>query len=245
MWPTTGPTGELQLIDFDAMFLPAFAGRRSPELGTRAYQHPAREAADFDVSLDDYPAALISTALHALALDPSLARRHASDGVLFTPSRMRDDGVLEEVLTLFEERGMAIAYRIARLLLSPTLKLFGLAGLLARAVEAADAANGPAGEKTPPDGGQTPELFAENGLWGYRCGERVVVAPLYDCGFDFSEGLAAVRLGHTWHYIDPAGVTRLSLPGCEAVKPFRGGRARIFRRDGVHVIDREGHECEA
>ena len=239
------PTGELQLIDFDAMFLPAFAGRRSPELGTRAYQHPAREAADFDASLDDYPAALISTALHALALDPSLARRHASDGMLFTPSRMRDDGVLEEVLTLFEERGMAIAYRIARLLLSPTLKLFGLAGLLARAVEAADAANGPAGEKTPPDGGQTPELFAENGLWGYRCGERVVVAPLYDCGFDFSEGLAAVRLGRTWHYIDPAGVTRLSLPGCEAVKPFRGGRARIFRRDGVHVIDREGHECEA
>lgn len=140
---------------------------------------------------------------------------------------------------------MAIAYRIARLLLSPTLKLFGLAGLLARAVEAADAANGPAGEKTPPDGGQTPELFAENGLWGYRCGERVVVAPLYDCGFDFSEGLAAVRLGRTWHYIDSAGVTRLSLPGCEAVKPFRGGRARIFRRNGVHVIDREGHECEA
>lgn len=78
------PSGELQLIDFDAMFLPAFAGRRSPELGTTAYQHPAREAGDLDASLDDYPAALISTALHALALDPSLAARHASDGLLFT-----------------------------------------------------------------------------------------------------------------------------------------------------------------
>ena len=120
------PSGELQLIDFDAMFLPAFAGRRSPELGTTAYQHPAREAGDLDASLDDYPAALISTALHALALDPSLAARHASDGLLFTPSRMDRDGVLEEVLTLFEQRGMAVAYRIARLLCSPTLQLFGL-----------------------------------------------------------------------------------------------------------------------
>ena len=64
--------GRLHLIDFDAMFLPAFAGRHSPELGTAAFQHPARTVRDFDASLDDYPAALISTALHALALDPTL-----------------------------------------------------------------------------------------------------------------------------------------------------------------------------
>lgn len=294
------PSGELQLIDFDAMFLPAFAGRRSTELGTTAYQHPAREAGDFDASLDDYPAALISTALHALALDPSLAARHASDGLLFTPSRMGRDGVLEEVLSLFELRGMAVAYRIARLLCSPTLRLFGLERLLRLAVTRADregrtggaetggaATEGAAGagkvtetgetagsapgevpspaveaartdtgaeravgmageepepgEKTEP--GEEPELFVENGLWGYRCNGREVIPPLYDCGFDFSEGLAAVRLGHTWHYIDRSGRTRLSLPGCEAVKPFRGGRARIFRDGTCRTIDPEGCEC--
>lgn len=282
------PSGELQLIDFDAMFLPAFAGRRSPELGTTAYQHPAREAGDLDASLDDYPAALISTALHALALDPSLAARHASDGLLFTPSRMDRDGVLEEVLTLFEQRGMAVAYRIARLLCSPTLQLFGLEHLLRLAVARADRKRCPggaetggaategaagagemagsapgevpspaaetartdtgaeraeemAGEETEP--GEEPELFVENGLWGYRCNGREVIPPLYDCGFDFSEGLAAVRLGHTWHYIDRNGRTRLSLPGCEAVKPFRSGRARIFRDGTCRTIDPEGHEC--
>lgn len=282
------PSGELQLIDFDAMFLPAFAGRRSPELGTTAYQHPAREAGDLDASLDDYPAALISTALHALALDPSLAARHASDGLLFTPSRMDRDGVLEEVLTLFEQRGMAVAYRIARLLCSPTLQLFGLEHLLRLAVARADRKGCPggaetggaategaagagemagsapgevpspaaetartdtgaeraeemAGEETEP--GEEPELFVENGLWGYRCNGREVIPPLYDCGFDFSEGLAAVRLGHTWHYIDRSGRTRLSLPGCEAVKPFRSGRARIFRDGTCRTIDPDGHEC--
>ena len=55
----------LRPIDFDAMFLPEFRGRRSPELGTRAFQHPARTEADFDASLDDYPAAVIATAAHA------------------------------------------------------------------------------------------------------------------------------------------------------------------------------------
>ena len=45
--------GRLHLIDFDAMFLPAFAGRHSPELGTAAFQHPARTVRDFDASLDD------------------------------------------------------------------------------------------------------------------------------------------------------------------------------------------------
>lgn len=244
------PSGELQLIDFDAMFLPAFAGRRSPELGTTAYQHPARDAGDFDASLDDYPAALISTALHALALDPSLAARHASDGLLFTPSRMGRDGVLEEVLSLFELRGMAVAYRIARLLCSPTLRLFGLERLLHLAVARADregrtggAETGGAATEGAAGAGKEPELFVENGLWGYRCGGREVIPPLYDCGFDFSEGLAAVRLGHTWHYIDRSGRTRLSLPGCEAVKPFRGGRARIFRDGTCRTIDPEGCEC--
>ena len=76
---------------------------------------------------------------------------------------------------------------------------------------------------------ETPELFVENGRWGYRTAERVVVAPLYDNGFDFTEGLAAVQLGGTWHYIDTAGRTRLSCPGCAAVKPFRGGKAQVVR----------------
>ena len=66
----------LRPIDFDAMFLPEFRGRRSPELGTRAFQHPARTEADFDASLDDYPAALIATVLHAAAHDPSLLVRY-------------------------------------------------------------------------------------------------------------------------------------------------------------------------
>ena len=313
--------GRLHLIDFDAMFLPAFAGRHSPELGTAAFQHPARTVRDFDASLDDYPAALISTALHALALDPTLYARYSeADGLLFTPQKIGTDAALCEVLALFERRGLAAQYRIARLLRSPSLRLPGLPQLLALAAEttetdertgpeetkntvntattgtteaketagstgpkramgaeetaggnsdptdapadssadgttedptedpAGDSAEGTTGAPTedPTDGAvaEAAELFVGNGLWGYRTPEQVVVPPLYDCGFDFTEGLAAVRLGATWHYIDGAGRTRISCPGCEAVKPFRNGRAPVVRGGRRLEIDREGREFD-
>lgn len=227
--------GTLHPIDLDASYLPAFAGESSPELGTAAYQHPARTALDFDDRIDDYPAALIATALHALAEDPALRERcESSDGLLYTPQRIASDRAYRETLALFERRGMAVRYRIAQLLTAPTPRLFGLAELLAEAVRETSAGQGGTEDETP-------ELFVENGLWGYRTAERVVIAPLYDNGFDFTEGLAAVQLGNTWHYIDTAGCTRLSCPGCEAVKPFRDGKAQVVcngeRQEIAHPLE--------
>lgn len=238
--------GTLHPIDFDAAFLPEFAGEPSPELGTAAYQHPARTVADFDAWLDDYPAALISTALHALALDPALGERHtATDGLLFTPGRILRgcDAAYDEVLALFERHGMAVRYRIARLLTVPTPQLFGLAELLAASVrENADLPT----QTDPSDGNcpAPPELYVENGRWGFRSAEQVVVPPLYDNGFDFTEGLAAVLLGHTWHYIDTRGRVRLSCPGCESVKPFHNGRARIVCNGRRMEIVRRGEQFD-
>lgn len=228
--------GTLHPIDLDAAYLPQFAGEQSPELGTAAFQHPARTAADFDASLDDFPAALISTALHALQLDPSFYTRYDhTDGLLFRPRAILTDQALEEALALFERTGRAVWYRIARQLYSPVLRLHDLPELLACAVREQSVA-------TP--AAAAPELFVRDGLWGYRCEGRTVVEPLYDCGFDFSEGLAAVRLGSTWHFIDTCGRTRLSFPGCEAVKPFRNGRARLVRDGHCTLIDPEGREFE-
>ena len=233
--------GILRLIDFDAAYLPEFAGEQSPELGTAAYQHPARTAADFNAQLDDFPAALISTALHALALDPSLRARHAeSDGMLFTPREILRgrDAAYREVMELFERRGMALQYRIARLLASPTPQLFGLAEFLAASVREA----GTALAGTPPE---RLELYVEHGLWGYRTPERVVIPPRYDNGFDFSEGWGAVQLGRTWHFIDGSGRVCLSCPGCDSVKPFRNGCAQVVRNGRRMQIDRAGNETPA
>lgn len=110
--------------------------------------------------------------------------------------------------------------------------------------EAAAGDSGTAGRSTEVTVAEGTELFVENGLWGFRTPQRIVVPPLYDCGFDFTEGLAAVRLGQTWHYIDGAGRTRISCPECEAVKPFRNGRARIIRGGRRREIDRTGREFD-
>ena len=233
--------GALRLIDFDAAYLPEFSGEQSPELGTAAYQHPARTAADFNERLDDYPAALISTALHALALDPTLRERYPeSDGLLFTPREILRgrDAAYREVMELFERCGMALQYRIARLLASPTLQLFGLAEFLAASVREA----GTALAGTPPE---RLELYVEHGLWGYRTPEKVVIPPRYDNGFDFSEGWAAVQLGRTWHFIDCSGRVCLSCPGCDSVKPFRNGCAQVVRNGRRMQIDRAGNETPA
>lgn len=246
--------GHLHPIDLDAMYLPQFAGETSPELGTAAYQHPARTPADFNERLDDYPAALISTALHALAVDPTLWDRYGNpDMLLYDPRKIAADAALQETFCLFERAGMAGPYRIAQLLQAPGLQLFGLPELLAEAVR--KSAESPADsdpEEEVPDrkrtGGtpdpEVPELFAENGRWGYRTARRVVVPPLYDSGFDFSEGLAAVLLGRTWHFIDPGGRVRISCPGCRWVKPFRNGRAQAERDGKRFEIDRSGGEFD-
>ncbi len=268
-------TGALHPIDFDAAYLPCFAGERSPELGTAAYQHPGRTAEDFNARIDDYPAALISTALHALSVAPELWERYGDpDTLLYDPRKIAADRALQESLSRFEELGMAVEYRIAQLLYAPRPELFGLPALLSEAVrragragraakkereaaapaaktagqpaeaaeaEAAEAAKVTAAEATE---AEMPELFVEQGRWGYRTAREVVIPPLYDNGFDFTEGLAAVLLGRTWHFIDLEGNTRLSCPGCESVKPFRNGRARIVRGGIRREIDPEGREFD-
>ena len=228
----------LHPIDFDAAYLPEFAGELSPELGTAAYQHPARTVADFHAALDDYPTALIATALHALRMAPELLDRYGGrDGLLFDPQRIATDTALREVLDLFKRHGLAAQYRIACLLYSPTLRLPQLAPLL-------DAARREVEQELHPDkaadGAEMPELFVENGYWGYRTDAAIVVPPLYDCGFDFTEGLAAVELDGTWHYIDPAGRPVIDCPDCEAVKPFHDGVAVVVRNGTRHRIDRTG-----
>ncbi len=253
------PEGGLCPIDLDATFLPAFAGEESPELGTAAFQHPARTSADYDAHLDDFPVALIATALHALGCDPSLRTRYGThETLLIDPQRLPQDPALQEILTLFEGRCMAAAYRIARLLLLPTLHLPGLADLLREAARTTPtefpfsttaAATTPSPHHTPTaqnPSDKTLELFAAEGLWGYRDTRSgdTVIAPLYDCGFDFTEGLAAVRLGQTWHFIDPTGRPALHCPNFDAVKPFRDGRALGYRAGRRCTIDRTGRVVE-
>jgi serine/threonine protein kinase len=57
----------VKLIDYDGMFVPALAGRKSEEVGHPSYQHPRRvREQDYGPEVDRFPLLLIAAALHCL-----------------------------------------------------------------------------------------------------------------------------------------------------------------------------------
>lgn len=64
--------GELKLIDYDGMYVPALRDRPAMELGQPNYQHPRRTASDYGPWLDRFSARVIHVSLAALAADPTL-----------------------------------------------------------------------------------------------------------------------------------------------------------------------------
>ena len=75
----------LKLVDYDGMFVPAFKGKRSPEIGLASYQHPRRDENFYDQSIDRFALLVMCTALGALAADPSLWYEFGTgDNMLFT-----------------------------------------------------------------------------------------------------------------------------------------------------------------
>ncbi len=79
------PDGNLTLVDYDGMYVPAMRGKSSPTLGTRDFTHPLRNVSDFDKSIDDFAVASIALSLKAISIDSSLLDEHgAPDRLLFS-----------------------------------------------------------------------------------------------------------------------------------------------------------------
>ena len=170
------------------------------------------------MEMDDYRISLISAALHALALDPTLyGRFERADAMMISPARAvaGDDPASAAVEQVLAANGDAAHYRIARLLRSPRPELFGLAELLRYA-------------QTPVrTSGEPLRLDECDGRWGYRDSEGFVIAPLYE-----------------WHFIDETGRVAINCAGCDAVKPFRNGRAEKIVGGARIAIDTAGKETE-
>ena len=206
----------LHLIDFDAMYREGFTVKECVEIGTKQFQHPLRDSSFFNKSIDDYPIALIVTALAALSLDKSLAKEVIdSDYLLIRPSLAVAgcDKMLDRIETLFAECGDVRHYRIARLLRSALPILPPLKSLLELTVREV------AGEEP---------LVLEyyNGYWGFTRRGIFVIPPMYDLAFDYSEGVALVRVGDVWHFIDEHGRVVITCGRGKEIKPFTKRKKR-------------------
>jgi hypothetical protein len=95
--------GDLRLIDYDGMYVPALSGRGSHERGHKNYQHPARSESDFGPGLDNFAAWVIYLSIRALRVDPHLWQRvSGGDDCLVFRKEDFDNPEYSEVLRVLE-----------------------------------------------------------------------------------------------------------------------------------------------
>ena len=100
------PDGNLTLVDYDGMFVPAMKGQKSPTIGTKDFSHPLRTVDDFDETIDDFALASIALSLKAISLKPSLLDEYgAADRLLFSAEDYRDLSNSNVVVSLSELLG--------------------------------------------------------------------------------------------------------------------------------------------
>ena len=97
------PDGNLTLVDYDGMFVPAMKGQKSPTIGTKDFSHPLRTVDDFDETIDDFALASIALSLKAISQKPSLLDEYgAADRLLFSAEDYRDLSKSKVMATLQE-----------------------------------------------------------------------------------------------------------------------------------------------
>ena len=99
--------GELKLVDYDCMCVPALVGRKNLEIGVEPYQHPARNHdTPLSLELDRYSALFILVALKALAAAPDLwttyVERPQHDKLLFRAEDLDDPAHSTLIQTLYK-----------------------------------------------------------------------------------------------------------------------------------------------
>lgn len=130
------PSGEMHLIDFDAAWMPGFTDRDIEVVGTAAFGHPMRLGRRFDAYIDDFPIALISTMLAAMAYRRDSFEPHLrGDNSLFNPWDVLrgEDELLNAALTIFERKRDKAHYHVARSLYGCEGRVDGLADALGEA----------------------------------------------------------------------------------------------------------------
>ena len=100
------PDGNLTLVDYDGMFVPAMKGQKSPTIGIKDFSHPLRTVDDFNETIDDFALASIALSLKAISLRPSLLDEYGgADRLLFSAEDYRDLSKSKVVVSLSELLG--------------------------------------------------------------------------------------------------------------------------------------------
>ena len=93
--------GQLVLVDYDGIYVPAMKGQNAREIGSPGFRHPSRTENIFDEHIDDFSIASIALSLKAIAIKPSLyAEFGGNDKLLFSENDFFDLSLSKVVSTL-------------------------------------------------------------------------------------------------------------------------------------------------
>jgi len=73
---------ELKLVDYDGMYIPDFAGKKSLEFGHPQYQHPSRYFQPFNSNMDNFSGWVIFSSLAIIAMDTKICDKSDIDDKL-------------------------------------------------------------------------------------------------------------------------------------------------------------------
>ena len=83
--------GQLVLVDYDGIYVPAMKGQKAREIGSPGFRHPSRTVDAFDEHIDDFSIASIALALKAIALKPVLWNEFGGNNrILFSENDFHD-----------------------------------------------------------------------------------------------------------------------------------------------------------
>lgn len=231
-----GDDGLMTLIDYDAMYIPGMKNPVAFEIGTPGYQHPYRDNSIYNKHIDDYPIAMISASLKALACEPELYKNfHRSDIIIMHPEEILDNAseAYQNVMRILSREGFHQHYALALQLNTPNPAIENIGRLMKRIGSPYSA------PRLSDD--IIPELFEHKGSWGYRHPSGgIIIEPIYDEGTSFREGLAVVRLQGIYHVIATNGDIIIDGKDYNVIKPFSEGKAVVCKNNKWGLIDRSG-----
>lgn len=81
--------------------------------------------------------------------------------------------------------------------------------------------------------------FQEGGLWGYKNWQNEwVIEPQYHLAYEFSDGIAAVRLDGYYHFINESGqILNSETPKYDFAWPYFDGRCLAHTEEGYVLLD--------
>jgi serine/threonine protein kinase len=108
--------GQLVLVDYDGIYVPAMKGQKAREIGSPGFRHPSRTVDVFDEHIDDFSIASIALALKAIAMKPVLWNEYGgNDRLLFSENDFLDltqSRVITSMQPLMKDKELCTLYGV-------------------------------------------------------------------------------------------------------------------------------------